>query len=49
MEIGDFYKEKDILVTCGCGSIGREIVKHLLNYNPKKSVFLTKMSLPIIS
>ena len=36
MEIGDFYKGKDILVTGGCGSIGREIVKHLLNCNPKK-------------
>ncbi len=36
MEIGDFYKDKDILVTGGCGSIGREIVKHLLKYNPKK-------------
>lgn len=36
MEIGDFYRNKDILVTGGCGSIGREIVKHLLKFNPKR-------------
>ena len=36
MEIDNFYKNKDILVTGGCGSIGREIVKHLLNFDVKK-------------
>ena len=30
------FENKDILVTGGCGSIGCEIVKQLLNYNPKK-------------
>ena len=36
MEMNDFYKNKDILVTGGCGSIGREIVRHLLNFDIKK-------------
>ncbi len=30
------FQNKDILVTGGCGSIGSEIVKHLLKYDPKK-------------
>lgn len=30
------FENKDILVTGGCGSIGSEIVKQLLKYNPKK-------------
>ncbi|MEW5896127.1 MAG: polysaccharide biosynthesis protein [Nanoarchaeota archaeon] len=30
-----FYK-KDILITGGCGSIGSEIVKQLIKYNPKR-------------
>jgi UDP-N-acetylglucosamine 4,6-dehydratase/5-epimerase len=30
------FEGKDILVTGGCGSIGTEIVKQLLNYNPKR-------------
>lgn len=36
MEIDNFYKNKEVLVTGGCGSIGREIVKHLLKLNVKK-------------
>lgn len=36
MEMGDFYKNKDVMVTGGCGSIGREIVKHLVDLNVKK-------------
>ena len=35
-KIGSFYKDKIILVTGGCGSVGTEIVKQLLNYNPKR-------------
>ena len=31
----NIFKEKKILVTGGCGSIGSEIVKQLLTYNPK--------------
>ncbi|CAB3290113.1 Polysaccharide biosynthesis protein CapD [Methanocaldococcus lauensis] len=34
-EIIKFYKNKTILVTGGTGSIGKEIVKTLLNFNPK--------------
>jgi len=30
------YTNKDILVTGGCGSIGSEIVRQLLKYNPKR-------------
>jgi UDP-N-acetylglucosamine 4,6-dehydratase/5-epimerase len=30
------FQGKDILVTGGCGSIGSEIVKQLIKYNPKK-------------
>ncbi|MAG47679.1 hypothetical protein CL617_03660 [archaeon] len=32
----DFYKGKDVIVTGGCGSIGRELVKHLLKCDIKK-------------
>lgn len=32
----NIYYNKDILVTGGCGSIGSEIVKQLLKYNPDK-------------
>ncbi|MBI5061106.1 MAG: polysaccharide biosynthesis protein [Candidatus Aenigmarchaeota archaeon] len=34
--LSDFYKGKDILVTGGCGSIGSEIVKQLLDYDVKR-------------
>ena len=30
------YKNKDIMVTGGCGSIGSEIVRQLLKYNPSR-------------
>lgn len=30
-----FFKDKTILVTGGCGSIGSKIVKNILNYKPK--------------
>ncbi|MFC2136425.1 polysaccharide biosynthesis protein [Bacteroidota bacterium] len=32
----NIFEEKDILVTGGCGSIGSEIVRQLLQYNPKR-------------
>jgi len=35
-ELMKFYDGKDILVTGGCGSIGREIVKRLLQLKPKR-------------
>lgn len=34
-ELKKFYENKKILVTGGCGSIGSEIVRKLLNYNVK--------------
>lgn len=34
MDNKSFYKDKRILVTGGVGSIGRELVKKLLNYDP---------------
>lgn len=34
-ELRDFYKGRRILVTGGTGSIGREIVRQLLNWNPE--------------
>jgi FlaA1/EpsC-like NDP-sugar epimerase len=36
LNLEKFYKDKDILVTGGCGSIGSEIVNQLLKYNPKR-------------
>jgi UDP-N-acetylglucosamine 4,6-dehydratase/5-epimerase len=33
---GETFRGKDILVTGGCGSIGSEIVKQLLRYQPKR-------------
>lgn len=35
-EVADFLKNKDILVTGGCGSIGSGIVERLLNYDVKR-------------
>lgn len=32
----NIFENKDILVTGGCGSIGSEIVKQLIKFNPKK-------------
>lgn len=32
----EIFEGKDILVTGGCGSIGSEIVRQLLRYNPKR-------------
>ena len=34
-ELKDFYKDKTILVTGGVGSIGSEIVRSILEYNPE--------------
>lgn len=36
MDLSDFFKDKDILVTGGCGSIGSEIVKQLLMYDVER-------------
>jgi FlaA1/EpsC-like NDP-sugar epimerase len=35
-KLEDFFKNKDILVTGGCGSVGSEIVKQLLKYDVKR-------------
>ncbi len=35
MDFEEFYRNKDILVTGGCGSIGSEIVKRLLQFQPR--------------
>jgi FlaA1/EpsC-like NDP-sugar epimerase len=35
-ELAKFYEGKDVLVTGGCGSIGKEIVKRLLKLKPKR-------------
>ncbi|HYD03330.1 MAG TPA: polysaccharide biosynthesis protein [Alphaproteobacteria bacterium] len=34
--VSNFFEGKDILVTGGCGSIGSEIVRQLLAFNPKR-------------
>lgn len=34
--MNNYYENKTILVTGGCGSIGSEIVKKLIKYNPKQ-------------
>ncbi|MCR4335265.1 MAG: polysaccharide biosynthesis protein [archaeon] len=36
MDAEKFFKDKDILVTGGCGSVGSEIVKQLLEYDVKR-------------
>ena len=35
-ESGDFFKNKDVLVTGGCGSIGSKLVEQLLRYDVKR-------------
>jgi len=35
-ELVDFFRNKDVLVTGGCGSIGSAIVEQLLNYDVKR-------------
>ncbi len=35
-DLSEFFKNKDILVTGGCGSIGSEIVKRLLEFDVKR-------------
>lgn len=41
------FKKKNILVTGGAGSIGTEISRQLLNYNPKKIIILDHSELNI--
>jgi FlaA1/EpsC-like NDP-sugar epimerase len=36
MNLMSFFTDKDILVTGGCGSIGSEIVRQLIDHNPKR-------------
>ena len=35
-ELEDFFKDKDVLVTGGCGSIGSKLVERLLRYDVKR-------------
>jgi FlaA1/EpsC-like NDP-sugar epimerase len=42
LNFGEFIKDKRILVTGGSGSIGRLIVKSLLQYSPKKIAVLSR-------
>ena len=35
-ELDDFFKDKDVLVTGGCGSIGSKLVEQLLRYDVKR-------------
>jgi FlaA1/EpsC-like NDP-sugar epimerase len=35
-QLANFFKNKDILVTGGCGSIGSVLIKNLLNYDVKR-------------
>ena len=35
-ELGNFFKNKDVLVTGGCGSIGSKLVEQLLRYDVKR-------------
>lgn len=41
-ELWKFYKDKNILVTGGTGSIGEKIVSSLLKYEPKRIVIFSK-------
>lgn len=41
-ELTNFFMNKNILVTGGTGSIGKEIVKMLLNYKPNKIIVFNK-------
>ena len=35
MDLSTFYKDKTILVTGGCGSIGSNLVRRLLEFDPR--------------
>ena len=35
-----YYKDKVVLITCGCGSIGSELCRQLAKMNPKKIIIL---------
>ncbi|MBM7703024.1 SDR family NAD(P)-dependent oxidoreductase [Metabacillus iocasae] len=41
-EMAQFYQDKVVLVTGGTGSIGRKIVRELVNYSPKKIIVFSK-------
>ncbi|HAY21600.1 MAG TPA: capsule biosynthesis protein CapD [Desulfobacterales bacterium] len=34
MDIADFYKNKNILITGAAGTVGRELIRQLINYQP---------------
>ncbi len=35
-KLAEFYKGKDILVTGGCGSVGSEVIRHLIRFDVKR-------------
>ncbi len=41
-KMGAFYKNKKILVTGGTGSIGKQLVHQLLNYDPKQVIVYSR-------
>ena len=47
MEHNEFFNNKDILVTGGCGSIGSEIVRQIARFAPRQLILIDQAETPL--